>query len=321
MPTNVTAEYVFAAQEYKKSNSVEKKIAALENMLSKAPTHKGAEKLRQDINTELAKYKAKFERKAKQKSKGKSLTIKNEAATIVLVGPPNSGKSTLLNKLTGKKVDIGDYEFTTKKPEVGIMKYKGIKLRIIEVPAITEGYGSRDKGPSYFAVIRNADLVVIITDTTELDDMFKEFENAQIALNDELDESKTYLKTIIVINKADLDSFDETYLGLCKYHNFDLIPISSKTDNLNMLKERLWRQLGIIKIYEKKQDKRANKEKAICLEKYAVLEDFAQLVNKNYQKKFQYARVWGKSAKVPGMKVNLNHQIEDEDTIELVMSK
>ena len=320
MPTNVTVEYVVAEKEYSKAITAQEKIKALENMYVTVPKHKNTEKLRQEIKTKLAKYKDKSEKEAK-KSKGKSLAIKKKgAATIVLVGPPNSGKSTLLNKLTGKKVEINDYEFTTKKPEVGIMKYKGLKLQMVELPAITEGYGNKEKGPSFFSVIRNADLVVILTDTAELDSMFREFENADIALNDKLrDESKTNLKAVIVINKADLESFGETYMGLYKYYNFDLIPISAINDNLNMLADRVWKYLGLIKVYTKEPGKRVKKDEPICLKKDAKIEDMAKNIHKDFIRKFRFARVWGKSARFSGMKSGLKHKLEDEDVVEVHM--
>jgi len=314
MPTNITLEYCVAEKEYSRSKTAQEKIKALENMYAKVPNNK--EKLRQNIKTKLAKYKIISEREA-EKLYGKNLAImKKSAATIVLVGPPNSGKSTLLNKLTGKKIKIGDEGFTTKKPEVGIMKYKGLRMQIVELPAITEGFNNKVNGPGF--VIRNADLVVILTDTAELDTVFGEFENADIVLNDKSnDDSKTNLKGIIVINKADLDSFGETYIGLHKYNNFDLIPISAINDNLNMLADRMWKYLGLIKVHKKEPGKRVKKDEPICLKKYSKIEDMSKNIHKDFINKFNFARVWGKSAKLSGMKCGLKHELEDEDVVEI----
>ena len=82
MPTNVTVEYTMAEQEYSRAKTTSEKISALQKMLSTAPAHKGAEKLRQEIKTKLAKLKDKVRKYQERKSKGKSLSIKKEGATI-----------------------------------------------------------------------------------------------------------------------------------------------------------------------------------------------------------------------------------------------
>src|SRR3989344_6059863 len=105
MPTNPGFEYENAVKEYHKSQTDEEKLNALKLMLSTAPSHKGSEVLRSDIKNKIAKLKSKIEKTKKQAKKGYTLTIKKEgAATISIVGTTNTGKSTLLKKLTGAKV-------------------------------------------------------------------------------------------------------------------------------------------------------------------------------------------------------------------------
>ena len=106
--------------------------------------------------------------KKQKKGKGKKTAVKKEgAAQITLVGTTNSGKSTLLNKLTGAKVEIADYPFTTKKPEVGILNYKGIKLQIIEIPSIFKNLKQTEQGPSFLAIINQSDLVILFFNNPE----------------------------------------------------------------------------------------------------------------------------------------------------------
>jgi hypothetical protein len=287
-------------------------------MWKEVPKHKGAENLRKDIRTKLAKFKEKL-KKESEKKKGKALTIKKEgSATIVLVGPVNSGKSLLLNRLTGKKVVIADYKFTTKMPEVGIMDYKGIKMQVIEVPAITQGYFYSEKGPQFFSIVRNADIVVIVTDIADLDYLFEEFNNAEIKLNEKILDKGLSLKAIIAINKQDLSAFNDVYVGLCKYYNFDLVPISALTgEGIEQLKDRIWKNLGLIKVYTKEPGKKARKDEPLCLKKNATIEDMAVHIHKDFIRKFRFARVWGKSAKFNNQKVGLKHKLEDEDIVEI----
>lgn len=317
MPTNVTAEYAAAEQEYQKASTTEEKIKALENMLTTCPDHKGCEKLRQEIKTKLSKFRKLQKKQEEKKAKGFTISIKKEGdAQICLVGPPNAGKSLLLNKLANTKVKVADYEFTTKMPETGMMKYKGLRLQLVEVPSIFKGYYESQKGPQFFSIARTADLIVIVTDTDDLDYFFEEFNKAGIRLNDPFD--KETHKAIIVLNKKDMPNHDKVYQGLCRYYNFNLVPISAlKDSSFDALKDEIWKALGLIKIYTKEPGKKAAKDEPMCLKKDSTIMDMAVHLHKDFIKKFNFARVWGRSAKFDGQKCGINHKLEDDDIVEI----
>lgn len=323
MPTNVSVEYALAEQEYLKASTTEEKIAALQKMLSTAPTHKGAENLRQDIKSKLAKFKGKLEKEKEKKAKGKSITIKKEgAATVVLIGPPNTGKSLLLNKLTGTKVAVADYDFTTTKPEVGIMDYKGLKFQVIELPAITSHFYESEKGPKLLSIVRNADLVLIVTDTPNIKYILKECEKAGILLNEpfkiETDETVKHVNGLIVFTKGDLPNAEKRYIGLKQFYNFDIVPILLLEDkNLDKLRNEIWNHLGLIKIYTKEPGKKTRMDNPMCLKKGASVRDMAAQIHKDFIRKFRFARVWGKSARFSGQQIGLDHLLEDEDIVEI----
>jgi len=165
MPTNVTFEYENAEKEYLHASTFSEKIICLKKMLTAVPKHKGTENLRNDIKRRISKYKSLVEREKKiSKSGGRSESIKKEgAARIVLIGLTNSGKSTLLSKITNAKPLIADYKFTTKKPEIGTLDYDGITLQVIEIPAITKDYLDKEKGSAYMGIVRDSDLIVIVS--------------------------------------------------------------------------------------------------------------------------------------------------------------
>jgi len=317
MPTNVTAEYAAAEQGYQKARTAEEKIRALENMLSTCPTHKGCEKLRQEIKTKLSGFKKLLRKQEEKKAKGFTISIKKEgAAQVCLVGPPNSGKSSLLNKLTNRKVKVADYEFTTKMPEVGMMGYKGLKLQLVEIPSIFRGYYESQKGPQFFSLIRNADLIVVVTNTAELDYLFEEFEKAGISLNDPFDENTH--KAIIVAGKKDLPNHDDIYRGLCKYYRFCLMPVSVIAGHsFDALKDEIWKALGLIKIYTKEPGKKPRIDEPLCLKKGSTIRDMALHLHKDFLKKFRFAKVWGKSAHFGGQTCGLSHKLEDDDIVEI----
>ena len=183
MPINAGFEYQRLEKEYAVSKTIQEKITILQKMLQVGPKHKGAEKLRDDIKKKISKYKELIQKEKEQaKKRGKGISIKKEgAAQIVLIGKTNSGKSTLLSKITNAKPEIADYEFTTKKPEIGTMNYSGIIMQIIEMPAITKDYITKENGPAYLGIIRQADLTIIVSKTKEDEkEIKKELENAGI---------------------------------------------------------------------------------------------------------------------------------------------
>lgn len=167
MPVNPTIHYQKAEEEYLQANTPEEQLIALQKMLSLAPKHKGAEKLQKQIKTKIAKLKDSIKKSSKKGSHQKISFKKEGAALICIVGTTNSGKSTLLNELTNANTKIADYPFTTKKPVQGILDYKGVKLQIIEIPAIVENFQETELGPSLLAIIKQADLIILTFNTPE----------------------------------------------------------------------------------------------------------------------------------------------------------
>ena len=152
---------------------------------------KGTEKLLALLKTKLAKHKEKLEKQKKtKKGSGSSLSVKKDGnAQLILVGMTNSGRSSLLSILTEAKVKIADYPFTTKNPALGILDYEGVKLQIVEVPALFQGMSGSKTGPQILSVIRNADAILLVIDLTQ-----NPLEQMKILLN-ELEESGIKVNT------------------------------------------------------------------------------------------------------------------------------
>ncbi|MFX1486846.1 MAG: GTPase [Promethearchaeota archaeon] len=142
------------------------------------------------LKTKLARYKEKLEKQKKAKKASSSgLSVKKDGdAQIVLVGVTNSGKSSLLSILTGAKVKIADYPFTTKNPAPGILDYEGVKLQIVEVPSLFRGISSSKTGPQVLSIIRNADAILLVIDLTrnpseQMKILLTELEESGIKIN------------------------------------------------------------------------------------------------------------------------------------------
>jgi len=275
MPINAGYEYGKAEEEFNKAATISEKLTALKKMYSTAPKHKSSESLLKQIKEKIAKYKELIEKEKKQKKgSGKSLSIKKEgAATICIVGTVNSGKSTLLKKLTNANVEIAHYPFTTKKPEIGILDYKGIKIQIIEIPAIIKDFEYSDIGPSMLAIIRQSDLLII---------MFKEKKELDL-INNELNDIN--IKRIYYYNQEDI-------------------------------RDLIWKNLSLIKVYTKQPGKKPDYP-PVALNKGSTIKDLAAYVHKDFLRKFDFARIFGKNVKFEGQRVGLNFKLNDDDIVEI----
>lgn len=167
MPINATPQYGKAEEEYHKATTVAEKLKALQKMLRECPKHKGSESLQSEIKQKISKYKKLSDKERLSKKGGRhSISIKKEgAATVMIVGTTNSGKSTLLKKITNAKPLIASYKFTTCKPEIGTMAYDGVLIQVVEIPAIIKDYMESDNGATFLGIIRSADLLVITGDS------------------------------------------------------------------------------------------------------------------------------------------------------------
>ncbi len=193
MPSNVTPEYLKAEDAYKSAKSPKERLVALELMLSTIPKHKGTEKMQLQIKRNLSKLKKEVEKEKELKkggSGGTSFFVRKEgAAQVALAGLPNSGKSTILNKLTGKDVDIGHYAFTTVKPTPAMLQYKGIQIQLVDMPGLIEGVSlGKGMGGPLISAIRAVDAIVILVDLSvdpvkDLELILKELEAKGLRIN------------------------------------------------------------------------------------------------------------------------------------------
>ena len=169
-------------------------------------------------------------------------------ADIGLVGFPNAGKSTLLSVLTAAKPKIADYEFTTLKPNLGIVEYRDYRSFIMaDIPGIIEGAADGKGLGHYFLrhIERNSVLLFLIpADTVSVASDFKILQNELIKYNPELMD-KSYA---VALTKADLldDELKSEYQKQLQkiFENVPHFIISSVTEyNLKALKEGLWELL------------------------------------------------------------------------------
>jgi len=290
MPVNPGIKYQLAEREFQESDTTVTKLKALRNMMATVPRHKSSEGLQKEIKEKIAKYKRLLEKEKKSKKRGSYLSLKKEGvASVIIWGITNSGKSTLLSQLTNAKPEISEYEFTTNKPEVGVLDYKGVKIQLVELPALVQNYFNIERGAFYLSIVRNFDLIIYILDQT------RDIKYQLDLLNEELKKNDIEKKVVLYGTKGEA--------------RFSL--------SLDELKEEIWNNLGLIKVYTKSVEKKNPDYPPVALNKGSTVRDLALVIHKDFVKKFKFARVWGKSVKFDGAQVGLDHVLEDEDVVEL----
>lgn len=142
MPTNVSPEYKKAQEQYRKAREPAERLRWLREMLSTIPKHKGTEHLQADIKVRIKDLTEELAGPKKGAARtGPLHVIRPEgAAQIALLGPPNSGKSSLHKALTGSRAEVGPYPFTTQAPLPGMMLYQDIAFQIIDLPPISASF-------------------------------------------------------------------------------------------------------------------------------------------------------------------------------------
>ncbi len=145
------------------------KIAEIEDQMSKTQKNKATEHHLGVLKAKLAKLKKEQLSGGKGGGKGgasSGFAVKKAGnATVVFIGLPSVGKSTLLNALTGAKSKMAAYAFTTLTCIPGIMHYKGAQIQLLDLPGIIAGAKSGiGRGREVLSVARNADLVLLIAD-------------------------------------------------------------------------------------------------------------------------------------------------------------
>ena len=327
MPANLPPQYFEKEKELKKAKNPQERIAILEELLAIVPKHKGTEKLQAQLKTKIAKLKSDSQRSPLVARHTATFQVeKSGAGQVVIIGSPNTGKSSLIKALTNANPEIGDYPFTTRLPSPAMMPYENIQIQLVDMPPITQDYFEFWQAE----LIKAADAALLILDISVPDPvedfltLMAKLEEKRIDLvpqeTDIPQEKQQFMKkTLIIASKADHPE-DEKNLETIKDfidQDFTPIPISIyKEKTLEELKKRIYDLLDIIRVYSKIPGKKVDHDDPYVFKRGSSLMDMAKAVHKDFAQRLKFARIWGKN-KYQGQKVNRSYILEDEDIIEL----
>lgn len=146
---------------------IPEKIKRIEEDLHRTQVNKKTEHHVGLLKAKLSKLKKEQEEQS-SRSGGSSTGYdvkKTGDATVVLIGLPSVGKSTLLNRLTNARSKVASYQFTTLTVVPGVMEYRGAKIQVLDLPGIIEGASTgKGLGRRVLSVARNADLILFVVD-------------------------------------------------------------------------------------------------------------------------------------------------------------
>jgi ribosome-interacting GTPase 1 len=326
MPANLTPQYLEAELKFKQAKTAPEKIKALEVMMAVIPKHKGTERLRGQLKSRMAKLKEELQRRPAVARAEQAYNIKREgAAQVVLLGLPNSGKSSLLSQITGASSEVADYPFTTQKPIPGMMKYENLQIQLVDTPPIQLDHTE----PGFPNLIRSADALLLLVDLTEdpifqMDILLEQLNKMRIKVAGKgpipsPEPGWASLRALLVGNKCDVRNALEAYQRIeARFGDaFPILPISAKEGmNSDELKKEIYQVLDILRVYTKVPGKEADLTEPVILKKGSTVGDVAASVHKDFVAKLRYAKIWG-SGKFEGQMVKRDYLVSEGDVIEL----
>lgn len=224
-------------------------------------------------------------------------------ATVVLIGFPSAGKSTLLNALTSAHSKTAEYSFTTVTAIPGMMKFNGANIQLIDLPGFIMGASlGKGHGREILSVARGADLLLLIVDLQKPQQLEQ--------IKKELKDSGIENEFLVVGNKVDSGQARMTKEML-------LISAKNKT-GLENLKEAIWQKLKLMRIYLKPENGKTDFLKPLILKEGQTVLEAMEKISLELVDLVKEAKVWGKSAKFPGQIVSLSHVLQDEDILTIV---
>ncbi len=341
MPANLSPDYKKAEKAFRAARDEQERLGCLKEMLRTIPKHKGTEHLQADIKSRIKQLSEDLAGPKKGGSRsGPAHSIRSAgAAQIALIGPPNSGKSSLHVALTGSRAVVAPYPHTTHELRPGMLPFEDVHFQLVDLPPVTADYMD-----SWFVnVLQSADAALLVVDIFDpnctdhlaivrdrlykkkitLSDVWPGLGGRKMAAVDDdekaMDPFRIYLPTLLVANKIDLnpDPDNVAVLEGLTGVSFPALTTSAQSgENLEDIGATLFKALEVVRVYTKTPGKPPQMDRPFTVRAGATVLDVARLVHKDIAGSFKYARAWGSSV-FDGQQIGPEHQLVDTDIVEL----
>jgi len=327
MPANLPPEYHKIEAELRAARTPDEKIDIYERLIAVIPHHKGTDKLIAMYRQKIAKAREEGERRQATAKHAPTYKVERSGAgQIVLVGPPNAGKSSLVKALTGADAEVADYPFTTRSPAPYMMPFENVKVQLVDAPPVTG-----ELMESWFPeMVKMADAVLLVADLTDpdaaavLDGIQGRLRERKVEIvRADTDVPPAYFpfrkRTVLAANKIDLEGAPRAFeeLGVLLDGPYERIAVSAASGRgLEALRRAVFGLLHVVRVYSKIPGRKAEKDSPFTLKVGSTVMDMAKAVHKDFSEKLQYARVWNASG-LDGLRVNRDYVLADEDVVEL----
>jgi small GTP-binding protein len=278
------------------------RIKVLRSILTELPDYKNGPyaDLRKWVNAQIDE--SRVRKKAVHRD---TLAVRRDGvAQIALVGPPNAGKSSLLQALSSIQIKTGDYAFTTTRPVPSVTLIHDCRVQLVEIPGLIEGAAEdRGGGKALLGVLRGADAMVLChAANTPVGDL--------ATIRAELEAAGIEKRAIIAVTK--LDEADESRVDeVARAAGLPAIGVTVLDDeSLNRLRDRLWELTGLIRVWLRGE--------AQALVPGSTVVDAARAVHHELADACLGAHVTGPSAKFEGQRVGREHVLLDGDVVEIL---
>jgi ribosome-interacting GTPase 1 len=339
MPANLSPEYKAAEAAFRKARDPKERLDHLREMLRVIPKHKGTDHLQAEIKKRIKDLTSDLSGAARTGARtGPATHVTPEgAAQIALLGPPNSGKSTLHAALTGSHTEVGPYPFTTQFPQPGMYVYEDISFQIVDLPPIAKEHPI----PWIVNALQPADACLLVVDVGEpecvdlvvaVHDLLEErrilltetwpadASNTEDPDSDDLASFTMALPTLLVATKSDLYPEAREELQILEElagYSYPTLSVSVGDENrLNRIGAWLAEKLEIVRVYTKIPGQAADMTRPFTVRRGETVADVARLVHRDMAEGVKFARIWGRES-FDGQQVGREHIVSDGDVLEL----